>query len=451
MEVRTGAGRAPRDGTVDSFADAVEYLATLRSPVATPGLDRMRSILDLLGSPERAVPSIGITGTNGKGSVARLIDGGLRALGRRTGRYTSPHLEEIRERITLDGAPIAQDAFAAHVSAVRAAIDAHLASGGARPTHFEALTAVAFSAFAASGPDALVLEVGIGGRNDATNTADSSVGVVTNVDLDHTEVLGSTREAIATEKAGIIKPGATAVIGSVPPEVRSVLDGHCREVDATPWRFGREIQLLSDTAEGSRRRIVVATPNGRTEVALGFWGRHQAENAALALGALEAFLDGPVDPVLLDRAWQSAENPGRFEILEGTATVVVDVAHNPHGVRALVETLVERFGERRWVVVLGVNPHKDAEAMLESLRDRTRDLITTEVDDAPAVPATTLAKLARELGFPHVEVEVDPARAVRHALSCATPDDVVVLTGSHYWIGRVHGALPDLVRIGSRP
>lgn len=438
---RVGPELRALDNGEMTFIEATAYLETLRVPVATPGLDRMRRLVASLGHPETGLSAIAVTGTNGKGTVSRLIEGGLRAVGLRTGMYTSPHLEHVRERIAIDGEPISERSFAEFFGWVRDAVEQPRRRGD-RPTHFETLTAIGLLAFRAAKVGAVVLEVGIGGRTDATNVVDGTVAVLTNVELDHIEVLGSTREEIAREKSGLIKTGSIAVIGPCSPGVLGVVERRCAEVGATLWRLGHEIRLEVDRATSSGRIVDVVTPYGLLkDLEVPFFGRHQATNAALAAAAIEAYLERPVDRDTLGGAWRTVSNPGRFEIHGDGPTVVIDVAHNPHGIRALIDTLDERYPGRSRVLVVGINPHKDAEEMLGLLVPGARAVVTTEVADAPAVPARILGKVAIDVGFEDVRVEPVPERALAVALDVATGDDVVVLTGSHYWIGEVRQLL----------
>ena len=419
-----------------TFDAAIAYLDSLRSPVARPGLERMERLLAALDVRVGELAVVHVTGTNGKGSVSRLIEAALSATGMRTCLYTSPHLEHVSERMVIGGSPISESLLCRLVVPVGKAIGT--LGESMRPTHFEALTALGFVAFCAASPDVLVLEAGIGGRLDATNVATGRVAVVTNVELDHTDVLGSTFESVAFEKAGIIKRDAIAVIGETKPGPAAVIAQRCVDVGATPWRLGAEIVLRSDVATERGRRIDLTTPFGAVDaLEVPCFGHHQAVNAALAVAAVEAFVGSPVDRRALDEGWREVTNAGRFEIIEGEQTIVIDVAHNPHGVAALMATLDERFPGRPRIVVVGVNPHKDAEEMLTGLQPGARAIVTTEVADAPAVPASTLGKIATYLGYPTVRVEPDSASALAAAIAMASADDVVVLTGSHYWIGEI--------------
>jgi len=434
------AGRAK----IEDFDDAVAYLESLRPGDIHPGLERIAWLCERLGHPERALPFIHVTGTNGKGSTSRLAAAVLTATGRRTGLFTSPHLEVITERIAIDGVAITEAEFTELTVRLATELEAAVADRPGAPTHFELLTALGFAAFADADLDALVLEVGLGGRLDATNVVDGQVAVITNIALDHTDALGATRELIATEKAGIVKPGAVAVLGEQDPAVRAVLEDRCAQVGATPWRLGEEFALLENVAHPRGRRITVVTPTGRYEdLVVPFHGAHQGRNAACALAALDGFLGRAPEQDLVAGAFGAAANPGRFELIAGSPPLVIDVAHNPHGAAALVETLDEVFPGRERVLVVGINPHKQAEEMLAVMLTGTRAVVTTQVFDAPAIPATALARMAESLGHRLVRAAPDSRQAVDLALELARPDDVIVCTGSHYWIGTVRGYLQE--------
>jgi dihydrofolate synthase/folylpolyglutamate synthase len=427
---------------VDDYGGAVAYLETLRLSVIRPGLERIAWLCAQLGDPQDHAPVLHVTGTNGKGSTSRLAAAVLSATGLRTGLYTSPHLEVLRERIAIADELISESTFTALTRAIAPLLATVSADLETPPTHFEVLTALAFRAFADADVDALVLEVGLGGRFDATNVANAKVAVITNVELDHTEFLGPTRAHIAREKSGIIKSGAVVVTGDLDATATAIVDERCAEVGATHWRLGTELVLTENVPVDAGRRVTIETPHGRyADLLVPFHGAHQGRNAACALAAVDAFLDGAPPQDLVARAFSGVVNPGRFEIIEADPTVVIDVAHNPHGIEALIETLDERFAARPRVVVIGINPHKDAEPMLAQLVPGTRALISTQVFDGPAIPADELAAIARRAGHQVVVAVPDAQEAIERALDLAEADDVVVCTGSHYWIGLVRSAL----------
>ncbi|HTX01115.1 MAG TPA: Mur ligase family protein [Acidimicrobiales bacterium] len=396
----------------------------------------MQHLCELLGHPERSAPAVHVTGTNGKGSTSRLVAALIGQSGLRTGLYTSPHLERIEERIVVAGEPISRGDFVRLVEDLAPRFDDIGRGGDEPPTHFDALTAVGFVAMHERAVQAMVVEVGLGGRFDSTNVIDACVGVVTNVALDHTELLGATTNLIAAEKAGIIAPGATAVIGEGDGRVVPVFAQRCREVGARLLLASRDFEVTGVGGSAARRTMTLRTPRRvHRDVAVPFEGMHQVRNAACALVAAEEFLDQALDDNLVAEAWRAVPNPARFEVVGSAPAVVMDVAHNPHGVTALVEALDDRFPGRERVVVLGVNPHKDADAMLGLLRAGSRELVTTESAAAPAIPAAALAKAASAAGWERVHAESRPPDAIALAFELAGRDDVIVCTGSHYWLG----------------
>lgn len=424
-----------------TLVEAAAVLESYRHRGAPATLERMSWLCQELGHPERVAPAVHMTGTNGKGSTTKLVAALLQASGLRVGHYVSPHLLQITERIGLDGRAIPDGEFCSLVDELAPLFDRAPEGCGQRLTHFDALTAMALVAFDRWKPDVLAVEVGIGGRRDATNVVDGRVALITNVDLDHTQLLGATEELIAEEKVGIIKPGAVAVLGEPTEAVDAVFRRRCSEVGATAWVAGRDIHV-SRLPDGAAR---VDTPGGTYRVRVPFAGPHQARNAACALAGAEAFLGGTLPASVVDRAWRELVNPGHFEVLGEPPGAVVDVAHNPHGVRALVAALEDAGWAGRHVVVFSAGRDKDARAMLERLRPLTATLVLTQAPpDAPSRSVAELAELARSVGFAHLETEADPARAVRAARELAAPGELVVCTGSHYWIGAVYQLLLDL-------
>ncbi|MCO6008990.1 Mur ligase family protein [Actinoallomurus purpureus] len=369
----------------------------------------MRELADVLGSPQRAYPVIHVTGTNGKSSTARMIDALLRERGLRVGLYTSPELHSMRERITIDGAPVSEERFAEVYEDVLPFVEMTDAKHDVKVSFFETLTAMAFAAFADAPVDVAVVEVGMGGTWDATNVADGAVAVVTPIGLDHTRWLGATVERIAEEKAGIIKPESIAVLAQQPVEAAEVLMRRATEVGAAVAREGLEFGVLGrELAVGGQLVRLQGLHGVYEEVFLPLFGAHQAGNAACALAAVEAFARGRatgesetdsdrLDLELVRAAFVNATSPGRLEVVRTGPTVLVDAAHNPAGMAASVEALTEEFGFTRLVGVLAVMADKDVSGLLEELEPVLEELIVTRNSSARSLPARELADLAGDV------------------------------------------------------
>ena len=419
-----------------SYEEALAYLDdhTDLERMATgtwdpPTLDRMRALVDLLGEPQHAQPAIHVTGTNGKGSVVRMATALLAAHNLSVGTYTSPDLEHITERLSRNGEPIGDEAFAEVIGAI-----ADLEGlSGIRPHRFEILTLAAFRWFADLPVDAAVIEVGMGGRWDATNVVDGAVAVVTNIGLDHTEVLGPTRLDVAGEKAGIVKPGSTLVLGETDPALHSTFD---RQGAARIVLRDRDFGVTANHVAVGGRSLDLFTPSARYEdVYLSVHGAHQGDNAAVALAAVEAFFDRPLDDDVVREAFASVAIPGRFEIVGRQPLVILDGAHNPDGARAASATLGDFgiAGER--ILVVGMNKGRDPLEMLDALDARAaRGVIACAVDFVRAMEPEDIAGAARSLGI-DVEVVRSVPDAVQRAISMATGDDLVFVTGSLYVVG----------------
>ncbi len=406
------------------------------TPTTPPSLDRMRRLVALLGEPQRAYPVVHVTGTNGKGSTARIASTILGAHGLSVGLYTSPDLGRVHQRIARDGEPIDDVAFA-EVLGRLATVEAVM---GERLTRFEILTAAAFLWFADVAVDAAVIEVGMAGRWDATNVADGRVAVVTNVSLDHTDYLGPTTEGIAKEKAGIIKPGSTVVLGETDPALAAIFRA---EPAAAVWERDVAFGCTANRVAVGGRLVDLYTPGARySDVLLPLHGAHQADNAAAAVAACEAFLGRPIDPEVLAAALAAVRVPARFEVLGRQPLVVVDGAHNPAGAAAAARTLDEDFAATAGrVLVVGMNRGRDPLEMLQGLAaDRARLVVATQPDWVRALPAEEVATAARALG---VAVEVVPAvpAAVQRGVAAAAPDEVVLVTGSLYVVSEARLAL----------
>jgi dihydrofolate synthase/folylpolyglutamate synthase len=408
-----------------------------------PDRERITALLDLLGSPQRSYPSVHVTGTNGKTSTARMVDALLRAFGLRVGRYTSPHLESITERIAVDGEPLSAEDFVAAYDDVAPYAELLDARGPEPLTYFELTTAMAFAAFAEMPVDAAVVEVGLGGTWDATNVLDAPVAVVTPIDLDHTQVLGDTVAAIAAEKAGIIHGGATLIAAVQQPEAADPLIRRAAEVGATVAREGLEFGVISrDVAVGGQMLTLQSLGGVYEEVFLPLHGAHQAQNAAIALAAVEAFLgagpERPLDIEAVREGFAQVTSPGRLERVRSSPSVLLDAAHNPAGIRALAEALTEDFSFGRLVAVLAVLDDKDARTMLEILEPVVDAVVVTRNSSPRSMDPDTLAALAVEvLGADRVDVapRFDDALEAAVALAEEGADgplggEGVIVTGS---------------------
>lgn len=421
---------------------ALAYLDQHTNLEATAGraeglsLDRMTKLVHALGDPQAAYPVIHITGTNGKGSVARMCTELLRAAGLSVGTYTSPHLEAINERIAWDGEPIGDEALAAAIGAVAAVEDL----AGITPSYFEILTAAAFTHFADVAVDVAVVEVGMLGRYDATNVVDAQVAVLTNIGHDHTDGVGSWRQAIAGEKVGIVKPGSTFVCGETDPALRPLLEA--TEAAATWWR-GEDFDCEQEILAMGGRAVSLRTPSGTVhDVFVPLHGEHQSQNAAVALAAVEAFFHRGLDPEVVAEGFAAVRVPGRFEVVGHEPTVILDAAHNIDGARACAETLREEFTLGGTIVlVAGFLEGRDPVEMLDALGAADAGLLIACAPDSPrAIPAPRVAAAADSLG---VAAESVPTvdEAVRRALGVASADDLVLITGSLYVVGPARTAL----------
>ncbi|MBC9734693.1 bifunctional tetrahydrofolate synthase/dihydrofolate synthase [Nocardioides marmotae] len=447
---------APR--LAESFAEVEDALLS-RWPETRlePSLDRIRAFTELLGDPQNSYPVVHLTGTNGKTSTSRMIDALLRTLELRTGRFTSPHVERMNERISIDGEPLDDEAF------VRAFNDVapytHLVDED-QPhplSFFETVVAMAYAAFADAPVDVAVVEVGMGGTWDATNVADGTVAVVTPIAVDHTRYLGETVAAIAQEKAGIIKPGAQVVLAQQPPEAAVVLLERAAEVGATVVREGIDFGVVSRVPGVGGQLISLQGLRGRyDEVFLPLHGAHQAQNAAVALAAVEAFLAGgdageALDEDLVRAAFAEVTSPGRLEVIRRSPSVVLDAAHNPAGAEATVAALEDSFTFSPLIGVVGVMGDKDAEGLLAAFEPVLSHVVCTQNSTARAMPAEELAEVAREIyGEDRVSVEPRLADAIDAAAALAEAGEAfgsplgsgaVLVTGSVVTVGEARTLL----------
>ncbi len=412
-----------------------------------PSLDRIAALCRLLGDPEHAYPVIHLTGTNGKTSTSRMIDTLLRALDLRTGRFTSPHLQSMTERIVLDGDPLSEQLFVeafADVAAYAQIVD----DSSAHPlSYFEMLTAMAYAAFADAPVDAAVIEVGMGGSWDATNVADGQVAVITPIGVDHSSYLGDRPEIIAVEKAGIIKAGSHAVIAEQEQAVLDVIMRRVLDVGSVALHEGTDFGVSSrTTALGGQQISLQGISAKYADIFLPLHGAHQAHNAAYALAAVEAFTGSKqLDDDLVRDAFAQVTSPGRLEVVRRSPTVLLDAAHNPHGARATVEAVRDAFTFSPLIGVVGVMADKDVEEMLRIFEPVMAEIVCTQNSTPRSMSALDLAEIAEDIfGAERVTVvaRLDDAleRAVLMADAAEGYDDAigsggVLVTGSVITVG----------------
>lgn len=401
-------------------------------------VEPMRVLMGALGDPHHAFPVVHVTGTNGKGTTVRMVSSLLAEHGLTVGAFTSPHLERVNERIARNGEPISDDAFAEVVAEV---VDVSLVAG-VTASYFELLTASALAFFATEAVDVAVLEVGLLGRFDATNVADAKVAVVTNVGLDHVDAEGDWRARVAWEKAGIVKPDSFLVLGETDPALRPFFDA---EAHGGCWvrdeHFGAT--AVSDALGG--QIVDLFTPDGAVDdVFVPLFGRHQVDNAAVALAAVEAFFGRPCHPDVVRTGFAAVRAPGRFEVVHRNPLVILDGAHNVPGAQAAAQTLHESFQiDGRRILVLGLlsGPGRVLDTLLDAFDVSHADLVVTTTPDSPrAVPASVVAGAVRRLGVQTQAIE-RPAEAVRAAVAAADDDDVVLICGSLYLVGEARKLL----------
>lgn len=439
---------------VETYAD-VERALLERWPETRlePSLDRIEAFTELLGDPQRTYPVIHLTGTNGKTSTSRMIDTLIRAAGLRTGRFTSPHVESMTERISLDGEPLTEQQF---VDAYRdvASLAQLSDEDGTHPlSFFEMVVGMAYATFANAPVDVAVVEVGMGGSWDATNVADATVAVLLPVAVDHSAYLGERPIDIAREKVGIIKPGSTVVSAVQSPEVAEVIAERAAEVGATVvWEgrdFGVEYRVPAVGGQMLRLRGLRAEYD---EVFVPLYGAHQGQNAAVALAAVEAFLtDEPLEGDIVREGFEQVTSPGRLEVIRRSPTIVLDAAHNPHGARASAEALEDSFALDPLIGVVGVMADKDYEGLLEAFEPVLAAIVCTQNSTSRALNADELAEVARGIfGIDRVYVAPRLDDAIDQAATLAEAGGVfgeaigsggVLVTGSVITVGEARAML----------
>jgi dihydrofolate synthase/folylpolyglutamate synthase len=414
-----------------------------------PSLDRIRTLLDYLGNPQETFRSIHLAGTNGKTSTSRMIDSLLRSFGIRTGRYTSPHLEDIRERITIDGDLITPEYFIYTYDDIKPYINLVDANSEHPLSYFEVLTAMAYAAFADAPIDVGVIECGVGGAWDATNVINSDVAVMTPIGLDHQEYLGNTIAEIAHTKAGIFREGKPSVLAHQTREAAEVLIRESAKSESIPLREGLDFALLRrDVAVGGQLLSIQGLGGTYDDIFLPLYGRHQASNAALALVAVEAFLGGGAQQLDINAVrdgFAQASSPGRLEVMRRNPTVIIDAAHNHHGALALREALSEEFAFDRIIAIVAILGDKDVLSFLNELVDIVDEVIVTENTSPRAMPTEELYKIAIDI-FENEQVSSASsiARAIELAIDKAshpTQSIGILVTGSVITVGQARALL----------
>ncbi|KGJ74219.1 dihydrofolate synthase [Cryobacterium roopkundense] len=413
-----------------------------------PRLEPTRRVMDLLGDPQTSYPIIHVAGTNGKTSTSRIAESILRAYGLRTGLLTSPHLVRLNERIVIDGQPIGDETLAANWQDIQpylAMVDSELlAAGDVALTFFEALTVLAFACFADAPVDVAVIEVGMGGEWDSTNVADGQVAVFTPIALDHMNRLGDTIAEIARTKSGVIKPAAAVVSAAQLTAARSEIERAAGLSESTLAVEGEAFELLeSKVAVGGQLISVRGIAGTYSEIFLPLYGTHQAQNATLAIAAVESFLGGGSQALvgdLLAEGLGTATSPGRLQLVGTDPTVLVDAAHNPHGAAALAAALQEYFDFDEIVAVVGILADKDARGIVEALAPRVARFHVTQSNSERSVSVDTLADMVAECTSEETTFRFDdPAQALDDAREWAAekPKRAVIVTGSITLVGEV--------------
>jgi dihydrofolate synthase/folylpolyglutamate synthase len=435
--------------TIADRAHAEAFLDDRIGQGVRPGLERIAGVLEFMGNPQFDYPIIHIAGTNGKTTVTRLVADILGAHGIRTGTFTSPHLHRLEERYSIDGTPITSDAFTRAVADIAWFVEEYERRAETGITYFEVTVALAFSLFAEIALDVAIIEVGMGGRWDATNVVDSAVAVVTGIALDHVEYLGETVAEIAAEKAAIIGEGGVAVTGPIPPAAEGAITARVDEMSAKWYRWGDAFSVADEArAVGGWMVDVVGIYTDYTELYLPIHGRHQIDNLATAIATAETFLERALDIDALRDALAATTQPGRIEVVHHRPLVVVDGAHNVQGVQGLASALRDEFPEADWHVVAGMRGERSPGEILEPLTGLAGHLWATAPDDPGAIDASVVAASAGAVLGCEATVVEDVPGAVAEAMAAAGPEGAVVVVGSLYVAGE---ARESLIGTGFRP
>ena len=420
------------------YQQAVDYLDRHIGAGYKPGLDRIATLMEMMGHPEDGYPIIHVAGTNGKTTTCRLATMLIVAHGLNAGTFISPHLERIEERISANGRNATAEEFAQAVTDVAAFADIYEERYHQSLTYFELTAAMAFAWFAELAVDAAVIEVGLGGRLDATNVARGEVAVVTSIGLEHMEVLGDTHEKIAVEKLGIVKPGCVLVTGALPEAALAVARDVADEKKVRHLHLGSDFNVEEATrAVGGWYARISGVYREYDDILLPLHGRHQITNLAVAVAAVEALLGRPLDPEAVRQGALASRSPGRMELIPGTPTLLLDGAHNPEGFAALAAALKEEFPGRSFILLTAAMEDKDLGTMLPALHGHVDQVVATRVNSPRALAPEALAATAsRLLNVPAVSAH-DPEAALNAARQIAGEEGAILVTGSLYLVGAV--------------
>ncbi len=431
-----------------NFTEAEAYLNATEMHGIKPSLDRIRVLCKKMGDPQTRYPAIHVTGTNGKTSTSRMITSILMANGRKTARYTSPHLQSVTERISVDGRPISQAEFANQMERIAPLVDRTNAETGDPLSYFEVSTALAFGYFAARKVDVAVMEVGMGGRWDATNLVDTEVSVITNVAMDHVVELGPALTDIAREKVGIIKPGKPVVCGVADLDILEIVEEACLEADAPLKLFGRDFELLYQVTYGVQTERIGQAVGIKgllreyPELFLPLLGEYQAVNSACAVAAAECYAGGLryLSLTEVEKGLGQVRSPGRLEVVSMNPLLMLDGAHNEDGARHLAQALRNDIDYDKLILVLGILEDKDWKSILKLLVPLADTIILTRSGNDRAASVELLRGEVARLGKRPILVE-EVGEAVRAARTLAEVGDLVCITGSLYTVGEAREAL----------
>ena len=424
------------DTTIRNRDEAEAFLDERIGRGVRPGLDRITGLLDFMGDPQETYPTIHVAGTNGKTTVSRMLQQILGSHGLATGGFTSPHLERIEERFSIHGVVLDPLDFTDAVRDISWFVTGYEEVSGSLVTYFEVTAALAFSVFATAAVDVAIVEVGLGGRLDATNVLDGAVSVITGIDIDHTEFLGTTVAEIASEKADIVPQRGILVTGALPDEAADVVGDLVSERSVNWIRYEQDFEVLAaNIGVGGWQATIRGVFSEYDDLFLPLHGRHQVDNLATAIASAEMFIGGPLDPDLLQLAVAATSAPGRLEVVSHRPVVILDGSHNAQGVQGLADTLSNEFPAMEWKLVVGIKGERSVAEVVEPLVGLVGQVFAVEVADPTSHVADEVADEAgRALGVAAVAYGSVP-EALDAAKDAAGPDGGVVVAGSLYLVG----------------